>query len=881
MSPSLRLYRWLMRLCPESFRARFADEMLEDLAQIIETTRRERGLWAAKLLYIRALFDLLRTAWSEHPVPKTATPSPGTRTDAMTRHFRDAIRQLAAKPGYTVLVILTLATGIGATSAIFETVYAVLLRPPAFSDPEELVIVQETDLVRGSTGDDASPANFADWRAASKSFRGLAAMAMTTVNLTGQGEPEQLQALRVSATFLPVLGIQPERGRVFAPEEDRPDGERVVLLTHGFWQRRFGGRDSVLGETLSLDGNPYRVVGVLPASLRFPNRELDLFTPFAMNADEAQQRSSHYLTVVGRLAPGVSIVNAQEEMTAIAAALERQYPDTNEDNGVAITSLHEHLVTGLEQSLFLLFGAVSALLLLAVVNVANLLLARGSARLREIALRSALGASRSRILVQLMTEALVLSAIGGAAGVLLGHGCVSLMGTLVPLHLERGITGFHPATYVFALVLTAVVAAGIGLMPSLSLTRRGFTSMLRASASSTRATGSMNRIRRALVVCQVALALVLVGLGTVTVRSFVQLSRTDPGFRAENLLTMRVQLSGTRYAEHAARVEFYRELEERISRLPGVSSTGAVSMLPLTGGGGSVGFDIESPLEPPETDPIAVFRGVTASYFRTMGIPLVAGRGFDSRDGPEAPKVVIINRSLSQRFFAGESAIGHHLNIWGERVEIVGMVSDVQQFSFAEEPRPAIYVAAPQRSWGYFDPKEVAIRTRSNPEALIGSIRAEVWAVDPEQPVAAIRTMDTIVVSSLSEDRLRTLLLTSFASAALLLAALGVYGVVSYVVSSSTVEIGVRMALGASGRTVVGWVLSQGLRPVLMGVTIGVALTIALARVLGGYVAIAAPGQPWVLVISSGVLSFVALAAVLIPAIRATRVDPLRSLRAD
>ena len=774
---------------------------------------------------------------------------------------------------------MTLALGMGANSAIFDAVYEVMLKPLPFADSAQLAVLSETDIESGAGGDSVTPANFEDWRALATSFEDLAAMAQTSMNLTGEGDPERLNVHRVSSSFFSILGVEPLLGRAFVTEEDQPGGERVVLLSHGFWERHFGARGSALGEDILLDGESHRVIGILPVWFRFPRRDIAAFVPLAMDGDERSARSSHYLDVLGRVRSGVTTVQAAAEMDAIAARLAELHPDTNADNGIRVRPLREDLVGEATTPLIVLFVAVSAVLFIAVANVANLLLARSAARQKEVAIRTALGASRSRILGQLMTESALLSLCGAAAGVLFAMWGRRLLEAVTPAHIALETEWWRPATLGFALVLAGAVAVGMGLLPALQLSRLGHGPLLSLRSPSSRLS---TRLRSTLIVGEVAIALVLLVLGGLMVRSFFNLTRVHPGFRAENVLTMRIELSGSRYQEHHQKVAFYRDLEARIGRLPGVESSSFVSMLPLTFRGGSIYFEIQGRVAEDVTstmDPIAVFRSVTTKYFRTLGIPLVEGRGFDVRDGSSAPKVAIINRTLAREFFRGESALGKRIDIWGESTEIVGVVGDAHQLAVGEDVRPAIYVASVQRSFGFFDPRDFALYARRDPSSLVSTVRAEVWSIDPDQPIASIRTMDEIVADAAANDRVQTILLTAFALVALLLAALGIYGVLTHTVSQRTDEIGLRMALGAGRSDVLRMVAGEGMMLTFLGIGLGLVGASALARVLRGMLHGIEPGDPWTMGAVATLLGAVGLAACLVPGFRATRIDPLEALR--
>jgi putative ABC transport system permease protein len=868
-----RIYRAALATCPQPFRAEYGEDSVRDFVRLAEQTRRMRGRSATAWLTLRATVDLIRTGVRERRGSRTR-PSPML---AIPQHLADARRNVTAKPGFTLMVVTTLALGIGANSAVFDIVYAVILKPLPLPDSTALVMLFETDTSSdgGAGPGDVAPANFEDWRALSGSFVDLAAMTGTSMNLTGAGEPERLSVHRVSSSLFTVLGVEPVLGRAFAAEEDRPGAARVALLSHGFWLRRFGARESVVGEDLLLDDEPHRVIGVLPAWLGFPSRDTEVFVPLAMEPEERGARTSHYLAVVGRVRDGVSVAQAADEMSRIAAQLAELYPDSNADNGVKVTPLREHLLGDHATPLLVLLAAVSAILLIAVVNVANLMVAQSATRRKEVAVRTALGASGSRILGQLMTEAAVVALAGACVGFVFAIWARRLLVVLTPTHVTLDASWWRPATLGVALILAAAAAVGMGIGPALSLSRTAPGRLVNLKSSSSR-TGT--KLPSVLIVGEVAIAFVLLAVGALMLRSFVDLSASHPGFRAENVLTVRIELSGSRYQEHAQKVAFYRELVSRVSRLPDVQSAGFVTMMPLTLSGGSIYFEIEGRTPSPKLDPIAVFRSVTPGYFRALGVPLLEGRDFDDRDRKSSPQVAVVNRTLARRFFGGESALGKRLVIWGAPAAIVGVVADVHELTVGEDARPAIYVAAGQRSFGFFDPRDFAVHTRGDPLAIVPAVRAEVWSIDAEQPIGSIRTMEDIVSAAVASERLQTSLLTTFGAVALVLAALGIYGVLTHTVSQRTDEIGLRMALGARAADVVGLVAGRGIGLAAAGLTLGLVVSFGLGRALEGMLYGIGRFDFETIAAVAGLLSAVVLAACLIPALRASRIDPLETL---
>jgi putative ABC transport system permease protein len=879
-------YRMALRTLPAQFRRDYGDEMVSAYAELAGEARRKGGVLGSAVFHLKAVGDLARTAYRERPAsqPPSSRRGKGQFMDTLLCNLRVSWRYLRAKPGFTAIVLVTLAVAIGANSAIFEVVNAVLVRPLPFQDPQRLVILKESDTETGAVNDSASAGDFEDWRAMSKSFEAVAAFVEASMNLTGEGEPERLIVYRTSPALFRVLGVEATWGRCLIDEDDREGAPAVALLTYGLWQRRFGGSRDVVGKAVLLDDEPHEVVGVLPRGLHFPSHEAALFVPHAMASKERNNRRSHYLKVIGRLKRGATIDEARHEMQAIALHLAEKYPDTNANESVGLFPLQEELVGEMRTPLLVLLGAVGCVLLLACVNLANLLMARMTSRRREVAVRLALGANRSKLVGQFLTEALVLSLVGGSLGLLLSFWTGSLFASLVPEHIVLARAPWNLSTLLFTLVLSTAVGLGLGILPALSIARDAASSSLldgggRGAVSSRVGAG----VRRFLIVGEVALAFVLLVGAGLMIQSFQRLTSEDPGFRAESVLTMRIELSPTKYQEHPRRVAFYRELLERVERIPGVVSAGFVSMLPLTFQGGSTMIDIEHRPAPEDQEPIVVFRSATPDYFGAMGIPLLRGRLFGKDDDAHAPKVVVVNEALERDHFDGESALGAHLKIWSGsyEYEIVGVVGNVQAFGLGGEARPVLYVPALQRSYGWFDPRDLAVRTRTDPQTLAASIRAQVRAIDPDQPVSFVRTMEDIVEGSVSAERLQTLVLSVFGGTALILAALGIYGVLCFTVIQRTNEIGLRMALGARSIDVVHMVLGQGMRWVFVGALLGLFAALGLTNVLAGMLYEIEPTDPATLAGIMVLLAAVALVACLIPGLRATRVDPLIALRED
>jgi putative ABC transport system permease protein len=807
----------------------------------------------------------------------------------LLQDLRYGFRMLTKKPGFTVVAVLALALGIGANSAIFSVVNTVLLRPLPFKTPDQLMIVWEDSAKYGFPKDTPAPANFIDWRDQNQVFESMAAVASQTFNLTGTGEPEKIEGQRVSASFFPLLGVEPALGRSFLPEEDMPGAGRVVIINYGLWQRRFGSDPDILGKPVALDGQAYTVVGVMPKEFRFPDpfqysgEENALYVPIAFSSEEASSRGGHYLIVYARAKTGVTVKQAQAEMSTIAARLEQQYPETNMSIGATVVSLHEQIVGDIKPALLILLGAVGFVLLIACANVANLLLARAATRQKETAIRTALGASRSRLVSQFLTESVLLAALGGISGLLLAFFGLKLLTALIPPNLSQAKAISLDAMVIgFTFLVSLLTGVIFGLAPALQGSRPDLNKALKEGGKGASG-GGRNRMRSLLVVSEIALALVLLVGAGLMINSFFRLRNVDPGFNSANLLTMSVVLPRSTYPNRAKRTAFYNEMIERIESLPGVESAGVITNLPLTFKGNNSGVTIEGRPEPPvDQIPIVITRVVSDGYFRTMGIALLKGREFSTQDRPDTRASIIVSESTARTFWPDEDAIGKRLKLgrynsdeaW---LSVVGVVKDVRQFELDIDPKPQVYFFYTQMP--YFAPRDLVVRTSGDPLQLAAAVRNEVWAVDKDQPVSNVSTMEAILALSLARERFNMLLLAIFAAVALALAAVGIYGVMSYSVTQRTHEIGVRMALGANRSQVLKLVVGQGAKLVLAGVTTGIVFAVALTRVMESLLFGVSATDPATFAVISITLVAVALFASYIPARRATKVDPMIALR--
>ncbi|MFL5578190.1 MAG: ABC transporter permease [Gemmatimonadaceae bacterium] len=804
--------------------------------------------------------------------------------DSLLQDLRFAARGLLRRPGFTAAVVATLALGIGANAAIFSVVNAVLLRPLPYGDPDRLVMVWGRYPDFGRTG--TSLPDFTDWRAGTTgSFAEMAAWHGTLFNLTGQGEPEQLRADRVSANFFPALGVRPALGRGFLPEEEKVGGDDdVVVLSHALWQRRFAGDPRVVGQSIDLSGRKYTVVGVAPRGFRF-FQDVDLWAPLrADTATMMAQRRSEYMNVFGRLRPGVSVERARADLAAVEKRLAAEYPQTNAALQTEVLSMKEDLVQAVRPALLVFSAAVGLVLLIACANVANLLLARAAAREREVAVRVALGAGRGRLVRQLLTESVLTALLGGAVGLLLAVWGVSALRAASPAGLlpRLGEVRIDPSVIAFALVLAVATGFLFGLAPALRLAGGALHDALKEGSRGASG-GAVTRFRNALVLGEVAVAVVLLVGAGLLIRSFERLNRVDPGFQPANVLSYGVVLPRAKYGEIDEVPAVYARLLERTRGIPGVRAAAASGNLPMQGSG-YVTFAIEGGPERTQgqqTEDLQPFV-VTPDYFRVLGIPLRRGRLIEARDVAGAPRVAVINEEMARRYFAGRDPLGLRVT-FGDPADtaaawytVVGVVGDVAQEGLTARPYAQLYRAldqVPQRSvW-------ISMRTAGDPMAVAGAARAALGAVDPQLPLNDLRTMEDRIAQDIARPRVSVALLACFSAVALVLAAIGIYGVVAYTVAQRTREIGIRMALGARPDGVLRLVLRQGLAPVAAGVGVGLAASLAATRVMHSLLYGVSATDPLTFVAVALFLGAVALAATWLPARRATRVDPLAALR--
>ncbi|HKY05902.1 MAG TPA: ABC transporter permease, partial [Blastocatellia bacterium] len=739
-------------------------------------------------------------------------------------------RMLAKRPGFTAVALVTLALGIGANTAIFSVVNAVLLRPLPLKDPDRLVMVVETNLSKGWDQFSVSPLNFTDWRDQNQVFEQIVASRNWAFNLTGNGDPERVRGTRVSAGLLEMVGATPAQGRLFTAEEDQPGRGNVVLISHGLWQRRFGSNPDIIGQTLTLNSQSYTVIGIMPKDYSFPGRS-EIWAPMAFSQSEQASRGGHFISVFARLKDNVTIEQARTEMQSLAGRLEEQYPDTNKGWSANVISLMDQVVGDIRPALMVLLGAVAFVLLIACANVANLLLARSASRYKEIAIRTALGASRFQLVRQLLTESLLLSVLGGGLGLLLAFWGVDFLVSISPENIPRvREIGLDRQVFIFTALLSVLTGVFFGVVPAIQGSKPDLTEALKEGGRGS--TGGRHRARSVLVVSEVALALVLLIGAGLMIKSFTRLQRIDPGFNPVNVMTMSVSLPSSKYREPHQQTGFYNQLIERVRSLPGVESAAASTSIPIGGSDYIYGFLIEGGTVSPQDAPSANYYSITPDYFKAMGIPLKRGRNFTDADLANTTLVAIINETFAKRYFPDEDPIGKRIHITnGPQAfrEIVGIVGDVRHYSLDQESTAQMYEPYAQKP---FTSMALAIRTTQDPTSLISAVRSQVLAVDRDQPVSNVKTLEQLVSESIAQPRLSMLLLTIFAVVAMVLAAVGLYGVMSYSVTQRTNEIGIRMALGARRTDVLRLVVGQGMMLAVIGVGIGLAASFVLTRFL-------------------------------------------------
>ncbi|MGH9971006.1 MAG: ABC transporter permease [Pyrinomonadaceae bacterium] len=800
--------------------------------------------------------------------------------ETLFQDIRYAIRSLLKRPGFVVIALITLALGIGANTAMFTVVNAVLLRPLSFPDSEQLVLFDGINPGKGITQSNMSIPDFSDWQRETQSLEHLAGFVSGGTLLVMGDEPERIHSGLVTSDFFPLFGVNPLKGRVIQADDAQPGREPVVVLSHALWQRAFGSNANVVGTKVTLSGKTATVIGVMPPGFDYPQRA-ELWTQFVVDpADE--QRDNRFLGVIGRLKPGVGIPQAQSEMDTINQRLAQSFVDTNQGWGVKMTNLRERLVGELRTSLFVLLGAVAFVLLIACANVANLLLARATSRQKEIAVRTALGASRMRIIRQLLTESLLLSVVSGALGSLLSVWLTRLLIAVSPANSPRfNEIAIDGRVFLFTFVVTILTVFVFGLAPALQLSRPAINETLKESGRQGTPGLASNRVGSLLMVTEIALSFVLLAGSGLLIKSFLRLTEVSPGFNPDNVLTIRMALPPGKYQQGEPRAQAFNQIIERVKTLPGVESAGAILSLPLGGDTFNVGRSIirEGRPETPEESSNAMYLVVTPDYFRTLQIPLKSGRTFTANDNDQSPKVIIVNETMARLLWPGESPLGRRIKVWRDEKflrEIVGVVGDTKPSLDTDAPTQMYVPYAQDATWGTLT---LVMRTAGEPTAMAGAVRNEVRSVEKGVPLFNIKTMNDVVATSAAPRRTPMLLLTTYAGMALLLAMLGIYGVTTYYVTQRTHEIGIRIALGAQLGDVLRLVLRRGMLLAVVGVGLGVGGAVLLTRYLTTMLFGVEPVDTLTFAGVSLVLISVALIACYLPARRATKVDPLVALR--
>jgi predicted permease len=864
----------LRRLLPFDVRERVFDPAVED-ARRERRVRRRRARHPLSRAAVDALFlwRVVSAALECRALGRSPVRRSMIRQDVIF-----ALRMLRKAPGFTVAAVLATALGIGANTAIFTVIKQVLLQPLPYSDPARIVDVNE--YVRGQATA-VSPPNGRDWRTGNQTLESLAFYTDQVLTLTGNGDPSRIFAGVVDARLDDVLQVPPLAGRAFTEDDMRPSARKVAILGYDLWQRAFGGDRGIVSRPIMLEGEPYEVVGIMPKGYDFPDSDVWIPLQFEETAYADRQRGAHYVSAVGRLRPGVTARQASADLDRIEQDLARRFPDKVEGYTVAAVPLLTSMVASVRQPLLVLFGAVAFVLLIACVNVSNLLLALATTRTGEIAVRSALGAGRGRLIRQLLAESVVLSILGGAVGLLLASWGVKALMAVAPADLPRAAgVQMDAAVLAFSVAISVLAGVTFGTVPAIIASRPDLTVFLRDAGRDGRGGGTRRRLRGALVTAQVALALVLLAGAGLAIRSFQRLTHVDPGFRTDNVLTFSISLPQATYPTTPSQVQFFRDYTERIRQVSGVAAAGAVMFPPVTRDGFGGSFTIYGRPEGADEGNAQV-RSITPGYMEALSIPLKAGRVFTAQDGESAPRVAIVSESAARRFWPGENPVGRQIRVHVNEStrqprEIVGVVGDVRTRGMELAPVPVIYT--PHTQYGP-ESMTVVVRGTGDPAALVPAIKSALGTLAPGVAIGRVRTMADLVAANVAQPRFRTMLLTVFAGVSLVLAAVGLYGVVAFSVSQRRAELGLRIALGADPRRVLRLVLREGMTPVAIGIAIGLGGAAMMARVMQSLLFGIDPFDPITFALVAFALALVGLAACYVPARRATRVDPAASLR--
>jgi putative ABC transport system permease protein len=803
----------------------------------------------------------------------------------LLKDVRYGFRMLRKSPSFTFFAVAVLALGIAANSAIFSIADAILVRPLPYRDANRLVMIWEDSSAYGFPKDTPAPGNFSDWKSRNQVFEDVAAISDGSFNLTGSGNPENLIGKWATANLFSVLGVSPALGRDFRTEDDVPGAPAVALLSHGLWLRRFGGDPRIVGKEILLNNEKCTVIGVMKRGAQFPDRETDLWVPSRFTTAQLANRRNHFLQVVARLKPRVSLGTANANLATIASQLEKENPDSNAKVGAFAVPLREELAGDVRPAIFMLLGAVCFVLLIACANVANLLLSRATGRRREMAMRIALGATRARVIQQMLTESILLSIFAGVAGLLFSIWGTKFLATLIPTGIAAMTgTGVDGRVLLFTLAISLATGIVFGIIPASRVSQFQLAHSLKQGGGRSGVGSGGHRLRDALVISEVALAIVLLTGAALMIRSLENLYHLDPGFRADHVLVMRTPLPRQKYEAFAARAAFYEQVLERVEGLPGVVAAGYTTWVPLTNAGGATGITIEGKPEPAPADVLVPnIRIISRDYTRALRMKLMEGRLFESRDAAGTLPVALINQTMARNYWTGEDPAGKRFKVGGYSekspwLTVIGVVGDVHQAGLAVPARAEMYLPYQQEDLG-FEPEYLAVRTAGDPMALGEIVRQQIWAVDKEQPVAGMMPLEDLVDENLASRKMQASLLSGFAGLALLLVTLGIYAVLSFAVTQRTQEIGVRVALGAQPGDVLRMIFSQGFRLFLMGAALGLAAAFVLSRALVHLLFGVSAYDPASFAGVTILLAAVALLACYVPARRATRVDPLIALR--
>ncbi|MGH9821795.1 MAG: ABC transporter permease [Blastocatellia bacterium] len=861
----MRFYNILLLLYPASFRTEYGDEMRAIFAR---RRRESSGPVSQFALYAGALLEVSANAVAEH-------------WDLLRQDLRYTWRTLRRTPAFTLTAVVVVALGIGANAAAFSITDFVFIRPLPYPESDRLVKVWEN--VPGYPRMELSPANYRDWKAASTAFEQMAAFNGTSVNMVGQGEPERVDGIAATADLLPMLKIQPLFGRWFNPDEDRDGAAGTLLLSYSLWQTKFGADPEVLGKQVALDNRPYTVIGVMPRDFYFPTRNTRFWMPAQYGEEDFQDRTNNYLQSLARLRPGVSLQTAEAQMSVIATQFQQKYPRENENVQAAVISVREELGEQVTILLGALCAAALCVLLIACANIASLLLTRGLSRRRELAIRTALGGGRQRLVRQLITESLVLAVLGGALGLVLALAALPLLSRLVPDSLPiAGAPSIDLRVLGFAALVTVLTGLGFGVVPALRACGGADMSGLREGVRS--GGGRKEKLRSALVACEVMASVVLLVASGLLMRALWKIQGTDPGFRADGVLTLRTTLPMPKYEKTAVREQFYTRVLTDVRSLPGISNAAYISFLPMGMTGGIWPVSVDGQYHLRTEAHVASSRFVTPGFFASMGIPQKLGRDVSESDTADQAFVAVVSESFVRRYWPGENPIGRHFQFGSHDRVVAGVVGDIRVRGLERTSEPQVYLPYKQIEDGAFEfyaPKALVVRSSAPEAELLPAIREIIHKVDPEQPVSDVRTMDQIVEQQTSSRAVQLRAIAVFAVIAFLLAGIGIHGLLSFAVSQRSQEFGVRIALGARSRDILATVLRQGVAAAVLGALPGIALAYAAGHAMGTLLAGVNPADLSTFAGAVGLCVLMTLVGSLIPALRAIRVDPIRSLRSE